>query len=156
MKQAGRCRRNKKRACHMASPLVVDLEGFSPSLQRCSIFESSPCQYKISAPQRDTLRSANFMDLEGFSRALRGRPLDGPRAGGTCGSSWGKRQAPAYEHLGFAHGLFTAGTGCSNPSGIDKAPVLLHRGLAYGPGGIRTLDLCDANAALSQLSYRPS
>ena len=24
-----------------------------------------------------------------------------------------------------------------------------------GPGGIRTLDLCDANAALSQLSYRP-
>lgn len=25
-----------------------------------------------------------------------------------------------------------------------------------GPGGIRTLDLCDANAALSQLSYRPS
>jgi hypothetical protein len=24
-----------------------------------------------------------------------------------------------------------------------------------GPGGIRTLDLCDANAALSQLSYGP-
>ena len=28
----------------------------------------------------------------------------------------------------------------------------LHHG---GPGGIRTLDLCDANAALSQLSYEP-
>ena len=27
--------------------------------------------------------------------------------------------------------------------------------LVGGPGGIRTLDLCDANAALSQLSYRP-
>ena len=25
-----------------------------------------------------------------------------------------------------------------------------------GPGGIRTLDLCDANAALSQLSHRPA
>jgi hypothetical protein len=29
-------------------------------------------------------------------------------------------------------------------------------GLSGGPEGIRTLDLCDANAALSQLSHEPT
>ena len=40
----------------------------------------------------------------------------------------------------------------------DKKPtaIRLNRGgLFGGPGGIRTLDLCVANAALSQLSYKP-
>ena len=44
---------------------------------------------------------------------------------------------------------------CSNPSGSikSKTPCLLTRSFAfYGPGGIRTLDLSDANRTLSQQS----
>lgn len=37
-----------------------------------------------------------------------------------------------------------------------KPHAEIRRGAFFGgPGGIRTLDLCDANAALSQLSYGP-
>ena len=38
---------------------------------------------------------------------------------------------------------------------IKKAPEIIRSLVSGGPKGDRTLDLCIANAALSQLSYRP-
>ena len=41
------------------------------------------------------------------------------------------------------------------PPGLQKKDTKEGALFLYGPGGIRTHDLCVANAALSQLSYKP-
>ena len=38
---------------------------------------------------------------------------------------------------------------------LDKGHIRFHGFFDGGPGGIRTLDLSDANRTLSQLSYKP-
>ena len=40
-------------------------------------------------------------------------------------------------------------------NGKKKRRIVLNDTAFYGPRGIRTLDLSDANRTLSQLSYRP-
>lgn len=44
----------------------------------------------------------------------------------------------------------------SNPPAQDKKSPLIAQGAVGGPDQDRTDDLCIANAALSQLSYRPT
>jgi hypothetical protein len=55
--------------------------------------------------------------------------------------------------LGMARVVDGASAG---PSGVSLLGLRPRQARKNGPGGIRTPDLCDANAALSQLSHRPT